>query len=454
MAHPSWDDSHTRRVSALTLLESVLLMGIGGLWCVGLLMIDRPLLAGINFAMAALGACLLVLLRRGQLRLATLLAVHLAPLAVAASCLFDNPPLGVPKATVLYFLPIAAGSYFAFQRDGLYLRIVLPILYLLAFIAFSLLPLAISDPTLLVPAEAAHVAAWVNTVLALIALVFTLGLMHADLTDRRGWEHDLGRAIARGEFRLAYQPQVDRDGHLVGAEALVRWHSPRRGNVPPGQFIPLAEETGQIVAIGDWVLRAACAQLAKWNAQPGTAHLTLSVNISVAQFLQPDFVRNVTDILTRSGCDVSRLKLELTESMLAENMPDMAARMQALCDIGLVWALDDLGAGYSSLQALGQFPFAQIKLDQSFVRGLPADESSLRIVEAMISLADTLSLMSVAEGVETEEQFRCLVEAGCEAFQGYLFGRPMDIDSFDALIAPAPDAMASIMDGGSAPHAR
>ena len=454
MAHPSWDESHSQRVRAMTLLEAFLLMGFGCLWFVALMVIDRPLLAGINLAMAAFGACLLVLLRRGRLRLATILAAHLALLAVAASCLFDNPPAGLPKATLLYFLPIATGSYFVFQRDNLYLRLVLPAFYLLAFVAFSLLPLAISDPELLIPPEAALVAAWVNTVSALAALVFTLGLMHADLSDRRGWEHDLRRAIAGAEFRLAYQPQVDRSGRWVGAEALVRWHSPQRGNVPPSQFIPLAEETGQIVPIGDWVLRAACAQLAQWNAQPGTAHMTLSVNISVAQFLQPDFVRNVTDIVTRSGCDVSRLKLELTESMLAENMPDMAARMQALCDIGLVWALDDLGAGYSSLQALSRFPFAQIKLDQSFVRGLPADESSLHIVEAMISLADTLSLVSVAEGVETQEQFRCLVEAGCQVFQGYLFGRPMDIDRFDALIASVPDAPAGSADGGDAPHER
>jgi diguanylate cyclase len=446
MAQLAGDETHSRRVRAMTLLAAVQLMGFGSLWFLALMMMDRPLMAGITLAAATFGACLLVLVLRRRLRLAAILAVHLAPLIVVALCLFDNPPHGVPKTVFLYFLPLATGSYFAFQRDDLYLRVVLPACYLAAFVAFSLLPLAISSPALLIPPEAAPAGAWVHTLSALAGLVSTVMLMHADLTDRRGWEHDLRRAIAGGEFRLAYQPQVDRSGRLVGAEALVRWHSPQRGDVPPSQFIPLAEETGQIVPIGDWVLRAACAQLAKWNAQPGTAHLTLSVNISVAQFLQPDFIRNATNIVTRSGCDVSRLRLELTESMLAENMPDMAARMQALCDIGLVWALDDLGAGYSSLRALSRFPFAQIKLDQSFVRGLPADESSLHIVEAMISLADTLSLVSVAEGVETKEQFRCLVEAGCQVFQGYLSGRPMDIDRFDAFIAA--DRTTRSADGG------
>ncbi|WP_024280837.1 EAL domain-containing protein [Xanthobacter sp. 126] len=450
MANPAWDESYGWRVGAMTLLEALLLIGTGSLWFVALMMMDRPLLAGLNLAVAAFGASQLVLLLRGRLRLATILAVHLVPLAIAASCLFDNPPLGVPKATVLYFLPMAAGCYFAFQRDEHYLRIVLPASYLVAFVAFSLLPLAISDPALLIPPEAAPVAAWVNTLSALVALVFIFVPMHADPTDRRSLEYDLRRAIAGGEFHLYYQPQVDRGGRVLGAEALLRWRHPRRGEVPPDQFIPLAEETGQIVPIGDWVLRAACAQLAKWNTQPQTAHLTLSVNISVAQFLQPDFVRDVMNIVMWSGCDVSQLKMELTESMLTANAPDMGARMQALCDIGLAWALDDLGTGYSSLQSLSRFPFAQIKLDQSFVRGLPADESSLRIVEAMISLADTLSLMSVAEGVETEEQFRCLVEAGCQVFQGYLFGRPMDIDRFDALITSAPDAPAGSADGGDA----
>lgn len=440
MTYPIWDDSHARRVRAMIHLKGSTMVLLGAAWCAGGLMIERQMLALFNGLLALTGASLLVLACLGRLRTATIVTAHLTPLLLCALCLLDNPAPGVPRSTHLFFLAIAAGSYFVFRRDDTYLRLILPAAYLVAFLVFALTPLRLSDPALIIPPWADWPAAWVNTVSAVFALVVTIVLMHADLTDRRSREAELRRAIARAEFVLHYQPQVDRNGWVTGAEALVRWHHPKRGEVGPDDFIPLAEESGLIVPIGDFVLRAACAQLARWHARPETAHLTLSVNISASQFLQPDFVPNLLETVRRSGARPRQLTLELTESMLVGDMAATAARMQALRESGIVWALDDLGTGYSSLRALSGLPFGQIKIDQSFVAAMARGAADMHIIEAVTTLSRRLSLALVAEGVETPDQFRRLVEAGCQGFQGYLFGPAVEITTFEATL---PDASAA-----------
>ncbi len=244
------------------------------------------------------------------------------------------------------------------------------------------------------------------------------------------------KAIQDGDFQLHYQPQIGEEGQIVGAEALIRWRHPRMGNIPPADFIPLAEETGLIVPIGNWVLRAACAQLAQWETQPETRHLTMSVNVSASQFRQPDFVQSVTEIVRLSGITPSRLKLELTESMFVDNVESTTAKMNALTAIGIVWSLDDFGTGYSSLSVLHRFPLGQIKIDKAFVRDMLTNKSNMVVTEAIIALAANLNLQVIAEGVETVAQLNRLREAGCHAYQGYLFSPPVDIEAFAKLLAP------------------
>ncbi|WP_108445129.1 bifunctional diguanylate cyclase/phosphodiesterase [Halomonas denitrificans] len=257
-------------------------------------------------------------------------------------------------------------------------------------------------------------------------------VMQAQLQRRARLEADLRQALARGEFLLHYQPQVGADGRMVGAEALLRWVHPARGMVPPGEFIPLAEENRLIVPIGGWVLESACRQLAAWANEPAMADLTLSVNVSPAQFREPGFADRTLAVLARTGARPSRLKLEVTESLFVQDRDESRETMRRLKAHGVTFALDDFGTGYSSLSYLKRLPLDQLKIDQSFVRDLLKDEASAAIVASTIALSQSLQLEVLAEGVETEAQRAWLMAHGCEAFQGYLFGRPVPVEELAA----------------------
>jgi diguanylate cyclase (GGDEF)-like protein/PAS domain S-box-containing protein len=246
---------------------------------------------------------------------------------------------------------------------------------------------------------------------------------------RAALEEDLRKAIKSQEFVLYFQPQVDGKS-LIGAEALVRWNHPRRGILAPGEFISLAEETGLILPLGNWVLEAACQCIAQWASIPNAAHLSLAVNISARQFREPDFVDQVLSAIQRTGADPRNLKLELTESMLVENIDEVIATMRQLKSHGLRFSLDDFGTGYSSLAYLRRLPLDQLKIDRSFIRDILVDQSSGAIAQTIVSLSKAMGLPVIAEGVENEEQREFLVELGCHCFQGYLFSRPLPIEEF------------------------
>ncbi|MFW6346338.1 MAG: EAL domain-containing protein, partial [Halomonas sp.] len=252
--------------------------------------------------------------------------------------------------------------------------------------------------------------------------------LQARLQARVRLEADLRLVLPRQELRLYYQPQVDGAGAVCGVEALLRWQHPERGMVSPGEFIPLAEESRLIVPIGYWVIEEACHQLAAWADDPRTTRLTLSVNVSPHQFREPDFVERVLSILEASGAPAERLKLEVTESLFLEERDAARDKMLRLGERGVSFALDDFGTGYSSLSYLKRLPLDQLKIDQSFVRDLLDDETSMAIVASIIALSDSLKLEVIAEGVETEAQRAWLAEHGCRNFQGYLFGRPAPLE--------------------------
>ena len=255
--------------------------------------------------------------------------------------------------------------------------------------------------------------------------------MQDAINARAELEDELHKALESRQFQLYYQIQVDNSGRAFGAEALIRWIHPKHGLVSPAQFIPLAEETGLILPIGIWVLESACAQLNSWASDEQTQSLTLAVNISARQFHQTDFVDQVRAAVQRNMINPNLLKLELTETMLLEDIEDTIATMNALKTIGVRLSLDDFGTGYSSLQYLKRLPLNQIKIDQSFVRDIATDANGAAIVQTIIAMAETLGLDVIAEGVETEGQHEFLNLRGCHAFQGYLFGKPKPIEQFE-----------------------
>ena len=268
--------------------------------------------------------------------------------------------------------------------------------------------------------------------------------MQAAITSRVALEADLREAVEAGQFQLYYQPQVVGESHrLTGVEALLRWHHSRRGMVPPSEFIPLAEETGLILPLGQWVLETACAQLATWASQPEMAQLTVAVNVSAHQIRQADFVDQVLAVLADAGANPQRLKLELTESLLVSNVEDIIAKMTLLKSRGVGFSLDDFGTGYSSLSYLKRLPLDQLKIDQSFVNEVLTDANDAAIAKMIVALAESLGLAVIAEGVETEEQRNFLAESGCHAYQGYLFSKPLPLAGFEQWIGK-PTAPASV----------
>ncbi|MDD4910799.1 MAG: MASE3 domain-containing protein [Sideroxydans sp.] len=258
--------------------------------------------------------------------------------------------------------------------------------------------------------------------------------MQSRVETRAALESDLRSAVVAQQLELHYQIQVDFERRAIGVEALVRWPHTQRGMVPPLQFIPVAEESSLIVDIGDWVLDTACRQLHEWAKHDRTRHLSMAVNVSARQFKEHDFVAKIESLLRVYEIEASLLKLELTESVVLSNVTDVIAKMHALKGLGVSLSLDDFGTGYSSLSYLKQLPLDQIKIDQSFIHDLTIDTNDAVMVQTIIGLADNFRLNLIAEGVETEAQFRFLTEHGCAAYQGYLFSKPLPIEEFEKLL--------------------
>jgi EAL domain-containing protein (putative c-di-GMP-specific phosphodiesterase class I) len=243
----------------------------------------------------------------------------------------------------------------------------------------------------------------------------------------------LREAVLKNKFRLHYQAQVDGAGRLTGVEALLRWQHPEQGLVLPLSFISMAEDSGLIQPLGRWVIETACAQLALWANQPEMAHLSIAVNVSARQFHHPDFAEHVLGALKKSDAAPQKLKLELTESLLLNDVEDVISKMTLLKSHGVTFSLDDFGTGYSSLAYLKRLPLDQLKIDRSFVRDVLTDPNDASIARSIVTLAQSLGLSVIAEGVETEAQRDFLASSGCHAYQGYYFGRPLPIEGFEKI---------------------
>jgi len=383
----------------------------------------------------ALSILSIALVRRGRLRLASHLFVAVVyALLVVTALMIDIPTPQVPRTMHVFLLPLAACACLLMRNEPAWLRHGIPATCLATF-------MLLAGSTLHGPEEFALSDAirsfglWIDLAFAMATLYTTLLLILAEIAERNGIELELRNALIRGEFLLNYQPQVASDGRVIGAEALIRWKHPVRGMVPPNDFIPVAEATGLMVPIGDWVLRSACMQLARWQANPASAHVTLAVNVSARQFAEPNFVQRVVAIVRETGASLAMLKMELTESMLAEDLDDVVRKMAALRAHGVRFSLDDFGTGFSSLNYLRQLPLDQLKIDQSFVRNMLRSNQDASIAKTVVALGQTLGLDVIAEGVETGEHRRLLADIGCTSYQGYYFARPMPSEDFEAFAA-------------------
>jgi len=348
--------------------------------------------------------------------------------------LFDVPTPQAPRTTHLYLLPLSVAALMAFRTSGVWLRHGIVVMCLIAFVVLSV---TYGVPMLdyALPEEVRATGAWVQSCAALAMLYAMLALMQNDAIGRSALENDLRQAIAQGQLHLHFQPQLDAQTQVIGAEALLRWVHPQRGQVMPGEFIDLAEQTGLILPIGHWVLDAACEQLRRWSMQTGMEHLRLAVNISQLQFRQENFVAQVQGLIDRHQVDPRLLELELTESMLVEDLPGIIVKMTTLRARGVTFSLDDFGTGFSSLNNLKRLPLNNLKIDQSFVRDVLTDHSDASIARTIIALGHDLGLSVIAEGVETQQQRQFLLDCGCQYFQGYLYSRAVPMVEFNQFVA-------------------
>lgn len=259
--------------------------------------------------------------------------------------------------------------------------------------------------------------------------------MQESIDARAFVERALSNAIKNNEFQLHYQLQVNHHGQALGAEALIRWQHPSKGLVPPAHFIPIAEESGLIIPIGDWVLETACAQLSAWKDHALTRDIVLSINISAKQFRHPNFALQVLNTIEKYEIRPSALKLELTEVLLLDDIDNAISIMNTLNAVGVLFSLDDFGTGYSSLQYLKQLPLDQLKIDQSFVRDITVNPNNKALVRTIIAIAKGLNLSVIAEGVETQEQRDLLLKSGNQEYQGFFFSKPLPIKEFEGLLS-------------------
>ncbi|MEK1907506.1 MAG: EAL domain-containing protein, partial [Pseudomonas sp.] len=390
-------------------------------------------LSDIVLVLCGLGV--FVFTRRDQVRRANLLLFGVMIVVIVGMTLVLDPhTAAAPRATHLYLLPLAVAALMAFRDEHLWLRYGVS---LLCFALFTGLASSTWSPAsgYGLPDEVRVVGSWVQGGAAMLMLFMLLHILQSDAAERSVLDRDLLTALREEQFVLHYQPQMNSSGRVIGAEVLIRWQHPQRGLVPPIEFIGHAEKTGLIIPMGKWVLEQACAQLRSWTDDPLYRDIGLAVNISQNQFRQATFVADMLELIKAHNIEAHRLELELTETLIVQDMEDLVRKMAALAEHGVRFSLDDFGTGFSSLSHLKRLPLNTLKIDRSFISDVLTDASSETIVRTVIALGQSMGMTVIAEGVETEAQQRFLASNGCVQFQGYLFSKPLPLREFAAFVA-------------------
>ena len=426
---------HQRRVRRILLLGSGFIAATSLCWGVFFCMRGIWILAASDLVAILLACATTALALRNRLRAATrlLIAVMFVLLCCSAG-IFDVPSVAAPRSMHQYLLAFGIASSLLTRDEPAWLRWGIALAFFGAYAGFASSNAGWTTG-LALPDSVRVPGTWINHAIALVFIFLTLQVIKSDVRERNALEVDLRDGLLRGEFQLHYQPQVASDEGVIGAEALVRWVHPRHGTISPGVFVPLAESSGLMLPLGDWVMRTACRQLVAWSRNVETRSLLLAVNVSASQFSQADFVARVLAILAESGADPTKLKLELTESMLAHDLEDIIAKMNVLKARGVKFSLDDFGTGFSSLTYLRRLPLDQLKIDQSFVRDMLGSSRGAGVAETMVQLGRKLGLEVIAEGVETEAQRKFLQAIGCMHYQGFLFSKALPSLEFAAFVS-------------------
>ncbi|MBJ8432952.1 EAL domain-containing protein [Acinetobacter pittii] len=350
-------------------------------------------------------------------------------------CLFfDIATVDRPQVAHLFLPAGAILGYLNYRRDPSYLQFILILLSIGCFIFFSGSSFNLESAIPLSEDIRDH-GGWIATCVATLMICISIYTMQLEIQIENSMVKDLRLALAKQQFELFYQPQVNASETLIGAEALLRWHHPVSGYIPTKDFIPSAQSFGLMPEIGEWVLAQACKILQDWSRKAETKDLTLSINISPDHFMQLNFEQTLIGLIQQYEINPSRLILEITENIALTNCVSMIEKMQFLSKEGVQLSLDDFGTGYSSLSYLQKMPISQIKIDRSFVQAALDDKRSNKLVTGIIKIGLDLNLRVLVEGIETHEQFSAFKSNGCTEFQGYLWGCPMPLNDFLKLLS-------------------
>lgn len=423
-----------RRERRMRMLASLVLLLVGSFWGVFFTQRGEWGIVLMDLLMILCGLGVFSLTLRNRVRLANLLLFGVIILVIIGTTLLMDPHTATaPRATHLYLLPIAVAALMAFRDERLWLRYGVAVFCLGLFTVLASSPWSPTSAYHL-PDEVRVTGSWLQSIAAMLMLFALLHILQSDTAERSMLDHDLDVALREQQFVLHYQPQLNRAGKVIGAEVLIRWQHPQRGLMAPGEFIDHAENTGMIIPIGQWVLEQAIRQLRCWRDDPLYADIGLAVNISQKQFRQSSFVADMLRLIDEHTIDARRLDLELTETLIVQDIDDLLRKMNALVERGVRFSLDDFGTGFSSLSHLKRLPLNTLKIDRSFVCDLLTDSSSQTIVRSVIALAQSMGMNVIAEGVETQAQQEFLLNNGCMQFQGYLFSKPLPLQAFTAFV--------------------
>ncbi len=437
-------DKPTRRMIFAYQSASAIALAISLFWTVAFAREGLWLLSASEIILATVSLASWLLIRAGRFTAALIITeIAFLTFILTFSLMFDTPTPDAPRVSHLYLPVLAMLAYINYLRRRSVFQLGFIAVALLCYIVFTsgvpALPFAQPIPDELRPA-----GVWANSIISTVMMVGAIYALQLEFARHKGMARDLRMALRNRELELFLQPQVDRAGALIGAEALLRWKHPQRGYIPPGVFIPVAEESGLMPLLGPWVLAESCRILGSWKADPALSSLSLAVNVSASQFAAEDFEEQVLGLAALHGADPARLKLELTESVIVSGLERVAGKMQTLRKSGIRFALDDFGTGYSALSYLQRLPVDEIKIDRSFVQEAPAGGNAASLVRSIVQIGLDLGHVMLAEGVETREQYTMLRACGCAEFQGYYFGRPVSRAAFEQSARGKPESLADI----------
>ncbi len=426
-------EQHKNKVTYLINIATIVITVVAISWAIFYISIQDWLSLAMESTLIVVGYLGYWNNKRNNIKIIAYVYFPLLFFMICIVCLFfDVPNSVVPRSNHHYFLPMSLYAYVLYQDDHPYLKVGAPVAISFAFLLFACTQTGLN---LSLVSDADRLTrVWLTNGVALFMLSLVALIMQSDFKVRHTLELDLSNALLKYEIKLYYQPQVEHGGKTVGAEALTRWRHPVLGIIPPSIFIPLAEKSDLILHLGKHALTSACHQLALWAQNEATAHLTLSINISVKQFQSHDFVPEIINLINETKIDARKLQLEITESIFAHDLESILLKMTQLKAHGVRLSLDDFGTGYSSLSYVKNLPLDELKIDKSFVKDVLKNVSAATITKMIISLAHELNIGIIAEGVETTEQRQFLITNGCHNFQGYLYSTPLPIHEFNAFV--------------------